>query len=91
MWVQILNPSETFGDIMVDYSYVECTSACITALTSFRKQYPDHRPKEIQKSIDKGKWRASLCVNTCFLIWLGCFVFSQRLFMIHINAASIHA
>jgi cycloartenol synthase len=33
----MLNPSETFGDIMVDYSYVECTSACITALTSFRK------------------------------------------------------
>jgi hypothetical protein len=34
---QILNPAETFGDIIVDYSYVECTSACITALCAFRK------------------------------------------------------
>jgi hypothetical protein len=27
----MLNPSEVFGDIMIDYSYVECSSACITA------------------------------------------------------------
>ena len=31
-WYELLNPSEVFGDIMIDYSYVECTSACITAL-----------------------------------------------------------
>ena len=31
--VQLVNPSETFGDIVIDYSYVELTSACITALT----------------------------------------------------------
>lgn len=40
---QVLNPSETFGNIIVDYSYVECTSACMTALSAFRKSYPDHR------------------------------------------------
>lgn len=39
--LQILNPAETFGDIIVDYSYVECTSACITALTAFDRLYPD--------------------------------------------------
>jgi len=42
---QVLNPSETFGNIIVDYSYVECTSACITALAAFHKSHPDHRPK----------------------------------------------
>jgi lanosterol synthase len=31
-WMEKLNPSEVFGDIMVDYSYVECTSACVQAL-----------------------------------------------------------
>ena len=30
-WLEALNPSQVFGDIMVDYSYVECTSACIQA------------------------------------------------------------
>ena len=35
LWVpvQMVNPSETFGDIVIDYSYVELSSACITALT----------------------------------------------------------
>eukprot|EP00951_Prasinocladus_malaysianus_P003621 scaffold25518_cov31-Prasinocladus_malaysianus.AAC.2 len=32
-----INPSETFGDIVIDYTYVECSSACITALAAFRK------------------------------------------------------
>ena len=56
--MQILNPSETFGDIIVDYSYVECTSACITALCAFRRQHPDHRKKEILSSLDRGESRS---------------------------------
>jgi cycloartenol synthase len=52
---QILNPSETFGDIIVDYSYVECTSACITALAMFRKRCPDHRKAEIGAACAKGR------------------------------------
>lgn len=55
MPMQYLNPSETFGDIMVDYSYVECTSACITALCAFRSKYPGHRSAEISKSLKKGE------------------------------------
>lgn len=39
MTTQILNPAETFGDIIVDYSYVECSSACITALAAFAAKY----------------------------------------------------
>jgi len=34
--------------IMVDYSYTECSSACMKALISFRKQYPHHRAEEIK-------------------------------------------
>ncbi|MEZ4270089.1 MAG: prenyltransferase/squalene oxidase repeat-containing protein [Myxococcota bacterium] len=34
-WLEWLNASDIFGDIMVDYSYVECTSACIQALRAY--------------------------------------------------------
>jgi hypothetical protein len=44
--LQILNPAETFGDIIVDYSYVECSSACITALAAFAAKYVgEHCPR----------------------------------------------
>lgn len=40
----MLNPAETFGDIIVDYSYVECSSACITGLAAFHSDYPGAPP-----------------------------------------------
>lgn len=52
--LEIINPAETFGDIMIDYSYVECSSACITALSAFRMQHPNHRTSEINSAIDRG-------------------------------------
>lgn len=39
---------------MVDYNHVECSSACITALTAFRARYPDHRAEEVAKSLRRG-------------------------------------
>jgi len=53
-WLELLNPSEVFGEIMIDYSYVECTSACVQSLLRFRQQYPLHRRKEIDASIVRG-------------------------------------
>ena len=38
--LQIINPSETFGDIVIDYSYVECASACMTSLAEFAHKVP---------------------------------------------------
>lgn len=52
--VELLNPAETFGDIMVDYSYVECASACMTAMHKFRARFPGHRAKEITTAMDRG-------------------------------------
>eukprot|EP00058_Branchiostoma_floridae_P020672 XP_002606162.1 hypothetical protein BRAFLDRAFT_92029 [Branchiostoma floridae] len=46
--LELLNPSEVFGDIMIDYTYVECTSAVMQALKHFQDQYPDHRAEEIR-------------------------------------------
>ncbi|TQD85286.1 hypothetical protein C1H46_029205 [Malus baccata] len=36
-WLELINPAETFGDIVIDYPYVECTSAAIQALALFKK------------------------------------------------------
>jgi len=53
-WYELLNPAIVFGDIMIDYSYVECTSSSMQALQSFRKQFPDHRAKEIKVAVERG-------------------------------------
>jgi len=53
-WLELLNPSGIFGKIMIDYSYVECTSACIRALCEFRKYFPQHRTLEIAQAIKRG-------------------------------------
>ena len=53
-WYEELNPSEVFGDIMIDYSYVECSMASLTALADFHEKYPDHRTSEIKRAIQRG-------------------------------------
>ncbi|CAM6008775.1 unnamed protein product [Sphagnum balticum] len=82
-WLEIINPAETFGDIVIDYSYVECTSACIQSLSAFRKQYPKHRAQEIESSICRaakyiesiqrpdGSWYGSWGVCFTYGTWFG--------------------
>ena len=52
-WLEYLNPAETFGDIMIDYSHVECSSACAQALIAFREEHSMHRRKEIDRAIER--------------------------------------
>lgn len=54
-WYEWLNPSEVFGDIMIDYSYVECTNASIGALAAFHKAFPDHRTDEVVSAIKRAR------------------------------------
>jgi len=82
-WYELLNPVESFGDIMIDYSYVECSSSAIQALSEFAKQFPGHRSKEIKHAIsqgaqfiramqrDDGSWYG--CWGCCFVYgcWFG--------------------
>ena len=53
-WYEWLNPSEVFGDIMIDYSYVECSMASNGALARFREACPDHRAAEISAALKRG-------------------------------------
>ncbi|KAL6332081.1 hypothetical protein AAG906_020762 [Vitis piasezkii] len=82
-WLELINPAETFGDIVIDYPYVECTSAALQALTSFNKFYPGHRREEIEHCIKKatmfiekiqasdGSWYGSWGVCFTYAIWFG--------------------
>lgn len=36
--LELINPAETFGDIVIDYDYVECSSACITAIAAYLRR-----------------------------------------------------
>ena len=61
-WLELLNPAEVFGElilsttvfslnragnIMIEYEYPECTTSVITSLSIFRKHHPSYRAKEI--------------------------------------------
>ncbi|MFS7923487.1 putative beta-amyrin synthase [Helianthus anomalus] len=50
-WLEILNPTEFFVDIVIEYEYVECTSAAMQALVLFKKLYPMHRRIEIENCL----------------------------------------
>ncbi|KAJ9693182.1 hypothetical protein PVL29_012081 [Vitis rotundifolia] len=50
-WLELLNPSEMFEDIVIKHEYVECTASAIQALVLFKKLYPRHRMKEIDNFI----------------------------------------
>ncbi|PNS16468.1 Lanosterol synthase [Sphaceloma murrayae] len=52
-WLEYLNAAEVFGKIMVEYDYVECTTAVVTALSLFNAQYPDYRAEEIKRFKDR--------------------------------------
>ncbi|XP_019573151.2 lanosterol synthase isoform X1 [Rhinolophus sinicus] len=86
--LELLNPSEVFGDIMIDYPYVECTSAVMQALQHFHMQFPEHRPQEIRETLERalefcrrkqrpdGSWEGSWGVCFTYGTWFGLEAFS---------------
>ena len=82
-WLELLNPSETFHNIMIDYPYVECTAACIESLTRFQRTYPNHRSSEITRAVrlgaefiksiqqPDGSWKGSWAVCFAYGTWFG--------------------
>uniref|UniRef100_A0A3B4XVJ3 Terpene cyclase/mutase family member n=1 Tax=Seriola lalandi dorsalis TaxID=1841481 RepID=A0A3B4XVJ3_SERLL len=81
--LELLNPSEVFGDIMIDYTYVECTSAVVQALRHFQKVFPEHRAEEIRSTLREGldycrkvqrpdgSWEGSWGVCFTYGVWFG--------------------
>ncbi len=53
-WLEKLNPSEVFADIMIDYSWTECTAACVISLIEIQQIYPGYKSVELKESISAG-------------------------------------
>lgn len=53
-WLEKLNPSEIFADIMIDYSWTECSSTCIQTLIEALDEYPDYKSEQIRSAIVQG-------------------------------------
>ena len=85
-WLELLNPSDVFGDIMVDYSYVECTSACVQALAAYLSATPSlsaGRRAVLLRAIGRGRdfilrvqredggWEGSWGVCFSYGTWFG--------------------
>ena len=82
-FLEWFNPSNVFYNIMVDYSYVECSSACLQTLILAKKRFPGEFEKLIDKAIKRGvkfiksrqkkngSWEGSWAVCFTYGTWFG--------------------
>ncbi|XP_051113931.1 cycloartenol synthase-like isoform X3 [Andrographis paniculata] len=82
-WLEMINPSEMFTDIMIDYQNVECTSSAIQGLSLFNKLHPGYRAEDILACIKNavkfiesiqlidGSWYGSWGVCYTYGTWFG--------------------
>jgi len=82
-WIEKLNPSRIFRNIMTEISYVECSSASIQGLKKFTTEFPDYKPMEISKALKQGttflktkqfpdgSWYGSWAVCFTYGTWFG--------------------
>lgn len=82
-WLELFNPAACFADIMIDYSYVECTSACVQALDAFRRSDPRRATDRLDAAVeagadflldeqrDDGSWYGSWGICFTYGTWFG--------------------
>ena len=51
--LEMVNPSEMFGQCMTELSYVECTSSSLAALAHYRKRCPSHTIAKLNDAIER--------------------------------------
>ena len=76
--LELINPAEVFGDIMIEYAYPECTTSVVTALLKFTK-IDDYRKDDISKCVDsavKYILRAQRDDGSWFGSWAICFTYA---------------
>ncbi|XP_055337256.1 lanosterol synthase-like [Paramacrobiotus metropolitanus] len=97
--LELLNPSEVFGDIMIDYTYTECTSAVMQALIAYRKRDPEYRAEEIRlilsngleyiqrKQLPDGSWEGSWGVCFTYGAWFALEAFASMDYLYKIQSS----
>jgi squalene/oxidosqualene cyclase-like protein len=84
-WLEGLNPSDSFGRIMIDHPCVECTSASLQALARFAARFPGYRARDIRRATRRGarfiraqqrfdggfegSWGVCYTYGTWFAVW----------------------
>jgi squalene/oxidosqualene cyclase-like protein len=53
-WLEKLNFSDVFDNLMIDYSTVEPAASCVTALRRYRARYPEGPREAIDRAIERG-------------------------------------
>ncbi len=51
--LEMINPSEMYGQCMTELSYLECTSSSLAGLAHYRKHKPDFAPEAMNRAIEK--------------------------------------
>ncbi|ODO05233.1 lanosterol synthase [Cryptococcus wingfieldii CBS 7118] len=51
-YLELLNAAEVFGNIMIDYTYPECTTSALSGLKHFSLLNPTYRAADISRTID---------------------------------------
>ncbi|KAL4882678.1 terpenoid cyclases/protein prenyltransferase alpha-alpha toroid [Aspergillus karnatakaensis] len=77
-YLEMFNAAEVFGRIMIEYDYPECTTAVVTAVSLFKKYWPDYRRTEIESFIQKAlKYikKAQLPDGSWYGSWGVCFTY----------------
>ncbi|XP_065879602.1 beta-amyrin synthase-like isoform X2 [Euphorbia lathyris] len=52
-WLEMFNPTESFGKVMVEYDYVECTASVIVSFVLFKKLHSGYRKKDVEIALAK--------------------------------------
>ncbi|XP_058212109.1 dammarenediol II synthase-like [Rhododendron vialii] len=55
-YMQALNPSECFADIVIEFEHVECTGSIIQSLVTFKSLHPSYRAKEIEIAVARATY-----------------------------------
>jgi lanosterol synthase len=77
--IELLNPAEIFDRIMVEYSYPECTTAVLTALSLFHRHFPTYRTAEIKRAMSRTKGfiiSSQLPDGSWYGSWAICFTYA---------------
>ncbi|WCJ27412.1 Lupeol synthase [Euphorbia peplus] len=52
-WLEMLNPTEAFSGVMVEYEYMECTASVIESFVLFKELHPEYKKKELEISVGR--------------------------------------
>jgi squalene/oxidosqualene cyclase-like protein len=93
-WLETLNPAHVFGEIMIDYSHVECTSAFLQALHAAKKVATTKELAAITRALAQGErfLRAEQRADGSFEgAWAVCFTYGTWFGVSGLLAAGVPA